>query len=399
MHKKIAIFEDGNGFGGSVFALLENMRYLSSNKDIEFLIIHSLKDSRFNQFTTETHCKLHFNGVKNWKLSNPWLNTFFKRGNLYLAINTLNSYKVLRLYKPDLVYTNNDLECNLHAIIASKLLNLPVVSHERDIPSFWSKTTKLFYNSVETVIAISEATQQAIIKQTFPPEKIIKIVDGIDTHRLINDSNLVDPVKVKQQHELPLDKKIILMIGMITKWKGQHIVLQAVQQLHYTRSNLHFVFIGEEPTFDQTHYLDNLYGYITNNCIQNDVSILGYCSNIGALIKASDLVIHASISPEPFGRVIVESMSLAKPIIATNIGGPQEIISDGETGFLIEPSNPTKLANKINEVIDTPEKSKKIANAAQKFALAHYDSKLVAYKIGELLKLYLHTSFKDPKTH
>jgi len=388
MPKKIAIFEDGNGFGGAVFALLENLRHLSFNKDYEFIIFHSLNDPRFDIFTEETQCQLKYNPVKNWTLNNKYLDTIFKRFNLYLLINSINSYCLLHHYKADLIYTNNDIECNLHAIIASKLLKLPIISHERDVPSFWSKTTKLLYSSISVLIVISQATKLAVIKQGFPESNIIKIVDGIDTQRLIRNSTLIDTSSIKQHYQLPLDKKIILMIGMITHWKGQHIALQAIKKIKVQRSDLYFVFVGEKPAGDKTNYLNNLHNYIIENDLQTIISMLGYSKMIAPLINASDLVIHTSITPEPFGRVIVESMTLKKPVIATNIGGPCEIIHNEKTGFLIEPNNSTALANKIIEVINTPEQSKTIARAAQKYALNHYDSKMVAFKIEKLLHLY-----------
>jgi len=71
-----------------------------------------------------------------------------------------------------------------------------------------------------------------------------------------------------------------------------------------------------------------------------------------------------------------------------SVGGPCEIINNEKTGYLIEPNNPTVLANKIIEVINTPERSRKIARAAQKYALNHYESKMVAFKIEKLLNLY-----------
>ena len=220
MIKKIAVFEDGSGFGGAVFSLMENLRNLSGD-DFEFVIVHSLYDSRFEAFSDYKNCKVLFHRFYRWKCKFYFLDFIFERLNIYLLMNTITTYLILLKIRPCLVYTNNDLECNLHAIIAAKLLNFPVVAHERDIPDFWSKTTKLYFNTISNVIAVSEATRCAVKDLGFPEKRIIKLLNGINNQDLLDKAKKNSINSVKRYHQLPLDKKIIL--GMI-KYERNRVV-------------------------------------------------------------------------------------------------------------------------------------------------------------------------------
>ena len=64
-----------------------------------------------------------------------------------------------------------------------------------------------------------------------------------------------------------------------------------------------------------------------------------------------DLLVHTSLTPEPFGRVIIEAMALHVPVVASNLGGPKEIIDDGVDGFLVDPKDTKLLVKRIEQTV------------------------------------------------
>jgi len=92
--------------------------------------------------------------------------------------------------------------------------------------------------------------------------------------------------------------------------------------------------------------------------LKNNVIFTGFQKNVANFINAMDVVIHTSVLPEPFGRVILEPMALKKPVIATNIGAPPEIIVDRKTGLLVPPRDPFSLSEAVALLLENPIRAK-----------------------------------------
>jgi glycosyltransferase involved in cell wall biosynthesis len=97
--------------------------------------------------------------------------------------------------------------------------------------------------------------------------------------------------------------------------------------------NVHFIIIGDDLFNENVDYTDELKNNIQIQGLEKNISFIGHRKNIKDYMSCLDIVMHCSID-EPFGRVIIESMALGKPVIAYDSGGPREIIADQVTGFL-----------------------------------------------------------------
>lgn len=100
--------------------------------------------------------------------------------------------------------------------------------------------------------------------------------------------------------------------------------------------------------------------------------MLGHVDDIQGLMNTADLLIHTSVTPEPFGQVIVEGMAAGLPVIASNEGGPVEIVVHGETGLLIEPDDAAILADSIKWMLDHPEERRRMADNGMKRVKEHF---------------------------
>ncbi|WP_031536190.1 glycosyltransferase [Bacillus sp. MB2021] len=142
----------------------------------------------------------------------------------------------------------------------------------------------------------------------------------------------------------------VAIIGQIARWKGQDVFIKAAKLLHPKYPEIKFLLIGdvlfekEEELQFKNHLLD-----LAKDC--DYIEFLGHRENVLELLKDIDILVHASIREEPFGRVIIEGMASRKPVVAAGVGGPLEIVEDGISGLLYEPGNEQELAKKIQKLL------------------------------------------------
>ena len=157
--------------------------------------------------------------------------------------------------------------------------------------------------------------------------------------------------KILKKWEIDKEKKIILVPGRLTNWKGQLLLIEAINlvkiELGYEAFNV--VILGSEQGRDL--YKKKLIRLTEQYRLTNQIKFIDHCDDMALAYKVSDIVISPSIEPEAFGRVSVEAQSMEKLIIASNIGGSNETIIDEKTGFLFEAGNANDLSKKIIRAI------------------------------------------------
>ena len=156
------------------------------------------------------------------------------------------------------------------------------------------------------------------------------------------------------------DKKLILMPGRLTVWKGQKLFIEALNIVNKKLGHLSFyaVILGDDQGRDI--YTKKIKRLAEQYRLIPQLKFIENCKNMPLAYKVSDLVVSASIEPEAFGRVAVEAQSMEKPIIASNIGGSNETIINNVSGFLFETNNSESLSEKIIEVLNLDESRLKL---------------------------------------
>ena len=247
--------------------------------------------------------------------------------------------------------------------------------------NFESKLKK-FYNSVmvrsDLIIAGSNFIFSHIkenYSKYFDVNKRLRVifrginVDYFDpTTKLENDEK-----KLLKQWEIEKDKKIILLPGRLTSWKGQELFIEAINlvNIELGYEAFYVVILGSDQGRDL--YKKKLTRLTEQFRMNNQVRFIDHCKDMALAYKISDIIVSASTEPEAFGRVAVEAQSMEKPIIASNIGGSNETIIDEKTGFLFETGNAKSLSQKILKLLYLDETSLKLIgtegrkNIIQKF--------------------------------
>ena len=206
-------------------------------------------------------------------------------------------------------------------------------------------------------------------------KKFLVIFRGINTDYF--DPNTIrsfDENKLILKWNITKDKKLILLPGRLTSWKGQEIFIEALniinQELKYKAFNA--IILGSAQGRDV--YKKKLLRLVEQYRLNNQVKFIDNFKNMPLAYKISDLVVSSSIEPEAFGRISVETQSMEKPIIASNIGGSNETIINDKTGFLFESGKPYSLSKKIMEVLALDETTlKSMGNEGRKNVIKKFN--------------------------
>jgi len=158
--------------------------------------------------------------------------------------------------------------------------------------------------------------------------------------------------KLLKSWDIDENKKIILLPGRLTSWKGQELFIEAVNlvniQLGYEA--FYAVILGSDQGRDL--YKKKLIRLSEQYRMTKQVKFVDHCKDMALAYKVSSIIVSSSIEPEAFGRVAVEAQSMEKIIIASNIGGSNETVIDEKTGYLFESGNPKSLSEKILKVLN-----------------------------------------------
>ena len=227
---------------------------------------------------------------------------------------------------------------------------------------------KKFYNSVMVRAHLIIAGSNFIfshIKENYSKyleekKKLLVIFRGINVDYFDSTTKLEsDEKKLLKKWEIEKDKKIILLPGRLTAWKGQEVFIEAINlvniELGYEAFN--GVILGSDQGRDL--YKKKLIRLTEQYRMTKQVKFIDHCKDMALAYKISDIVVSASIEPEAFGRVAVEAQSMEKPIIASNIGGSNETVVDEKTGFLFDSNNAKLLSEKIIKILSMDETSLK----------------------------------------
>ena len=252
-------------------------------------------------------------------------------------------------------------------LLATKITRRKFVTTFHGTYNFKSKIKK-FYNSVMVRSDLIIAGSNFIfshIKDNYSEyltddKRLLVIFRGINTDYFDSSTILEsDEDNLFKSWQLQVGKKVILMPGRLTFWKGQEIFLEALNKVNIQLGNETFIAVILGSDQGRSLYKKKLIRLSEQHRLNKQIIFIDNCKNMPLAYKISDFVVSASIEPEAFGRVSVEAQSMQKLILASNIGGSKETIIDSKTGFLFEASNSDDLSKKIIEVMNLEENTLK----------------------------------------
>lgn len=245
------------------------------------------------------------------------------------------------------------------ALLAARRCHIPFVTTYHGIyQAKWP--FKRWYNSVmargDVVIANSEWTAEHV-RRTYAPKRLVTIPRGIDLAYF--DPAKVEPYRVtalRARWHTQTDERVVLLPGRLSRWKGQLVLLAAIDRLQKTNrlpKGVRVVIAGDAQRRDT--YREELKATVARYELHGIAGIEDHIDDMAAAYCAADIVVSASTDPEAFGRVPPEAAAMGKPVIATDHGGARETVVNGETGLLVIPDNVTALADALAELFARPQ--------------------------------------------
>ena len=315
-----------------------------------------------------------------------------------------NKVKVIRLP----VHSKNPLLIILNTFILSILIlfrNINIV-HARSRAPAWScffacfitrrkfvttfhgtynfkSKIKKFYNSIMLKSKLTIAGSNFIfghINENYSEKvksknKLRVIFRGINLD-YFNKKNIsiLKQEKMKEEWQLATNNFTILMPGRLTYWKGQEILIEALNILieDYNKTNFQAIFLGSDQ--GRKVYKKKLQNLAVRYRLNNKIKFIENCKEMPIAYSLADVIVSASVEPEAFGRVSVEAQAMEKPIVASDLGGSKETIIKGKSGFLYKHDDPRQLAKTLNEISELDDDSLNfIGNEGRKNIKKKYD--------------------------
>lgn len=223
---------------------------------------------------------------------------------------------------------------------------------------------KTIYDSRETMLFWVKDDQKLAKKSDF-------IWNGLDvSEKPVYSADEISAIR-RDWFKVDKDQTVIGLVGRINSWKGQQLLLAAFKIIAPKYPGAKLVYLGSAPP-NQDFFVTGLEAKIDEFSLSNRVVIIPFQNNIWPFWDAIDIGVVPSTEPEPFGMVVIEAMLSKKPVVASNHGGPTEIVADGETGFLFEPNNAQSLAENLSKLLDDPAMRKSFGQKGYERAVANF---------------------------
>ncbi len=336
------------GYGGAETGCYDIAHYLPENNCKSFIVTSG---GDLLKFVDKKKVKIIRLPVKS---KNPFL----------ILLNSIVLVGIILCFNITIVHARSRAPA-WSCLIATKLTGRKFVTTFHGTYNFSGKIKK-FYNSVMVRSDLIIAGSNFIfshIKENYSEylkssKKFLVIFRGINIDYFDASTKLEsDEKKLLKDWKINKEKKIILMPGRLTSWKGQELFIEAINlvKVELGYEAFHAVILGSDQGRDL--FKKKLIRLTEQYHLTNQVKFIDNCRDMALAYKISDIVVSASVEPEAFGRVSVEAQSMKKLIIASNIGGSNETIIDEKTGFLFESGNAKALSKKIVRALTMDESS------------------------------------------
>lgn len=360
---KILFFIDTLTAGGKERRLIELMKALKMRKDIEFEMAVMSHEIHFQE-VFDLDIKIHYL-VRSTKKD---LSAFYK------------FYKICKEYRPDIVHCWDSMTA-VYSVPACKLLHIKLINgmivdapqKQNIFNKHWARA-KLTFPFSDIIIGNSRA---GLTAYKAPVRKSFFIYNGFNFKRT---NHLEEREIVREQFNLN-KKYVVGMVASFSVYKDYKTFFSAAQLLLSRRNDVVFMVIGKETdSVLSKSFIDDTY--------LKHFRLLGKQSGIESLIHAMDIGVLSTFT-EGISNSILEYMALGKPVVASRGGGTNEIVEDAGTGFLVNQSDPTELANKIETLLDDADLRKKMGLAGQERIKKIFTIECMADKYISFYKMIL----------
>ena len=276
--------------------------------------------------------------------------------------------RLIRSEKIDLVHAH-EFTMNVYGSVAARLAGVPMIGTIHGKVYFTEKKSRiaayrLAVAMCSRIIAVSEDLRNYFIENIGlkKTKKVLTLYNGIDSDKYAPRGKMDD---LRCRLNIPSGAVVIGSVGSLFKVKAFDHLIQAAAILRESSSDFRLLIAGEGS---EEEYLRRL---ISEAGLQDKVMLLGFKNDIPDLLNLLDIYVCSSLS-EGLSLSILEAMASARPVVATRVGGNPELIADGTSGFMVPPSDPPQLAEKINLLMKSPELGTTMGREGRKIVEAKF---------------------------
>jgi len=299
---------------------------------------------------------------------------------------TQNIVNIIGQESIDIVHTNTSVI--LEGAIASRIKNIPHVWHVHEFlkghpdltPCIPLTLVYWFISQLSRKIVCVSNFVRTQFEQIAEPEQLVTIHNGSEEQMI---SSLGKDIVPRNPND---DKPIIAVtLGLLSKGKGYATLLEAASILHNRNYNIKFLWLGGAEKQSVREFMVR----VKELGLKNSVFYCGFRNDAASILQNSDFLICPS-QLEALPMSILEAMSFGKPVVTTDCGGVSECVVDGETGYVVPVNEPTKMAERISDLIKDDEKRKVLGENALRHFEKNFTAKVFAEKFEQLYLEILH---------
>lgn len=299
----------------------------------------------------------------------------------------IKSLALALTHRFDAIHAFRALPEGLVAWLVARLTFRPVVvyAHGEELTTWGRgrkyKAMRLVLKHADRVIANSENTRQELLKMGVASSRVALIFPGVDIERFHPDLAFDD---LKRKIGMLPDQKLILSVGRLSRRKGFDMVVKGLAELQKLGSDVHYAVIGIGEDHD---YLINL---AREMGATNRVHMLGHVSpeDLPRWYNACDVFVmpnrEINGDNEGFGMVFVEAAACGKPAIAGRDGGTGSAVIDGVTGFRVDGTNESDIAQALLKILENTAMAMALGNAATQRSHTEFSWERVAQRTSEI---------------
>jgi glycosyltransferase involved in cell wall biosynthesis len=288
--------------------------------------------------------------------------------------------RVISRARPDVLHLGNGLRANFDGVLAGMLTRTPAVVHVKGFEKY-ERRERWASRHVQAMVCMTQAILDYCESRGVRSRLARVVYDAVDDAWLQPRRPI--PV-VREEIGVPAEAPCVVIAGNVQEWKGQRVLVDAMAQVVQAHPRAHCLIAGGVHRAGED-YARALRQRAAELGLNGSVHFLGFREDVADVMNAADVVVHASIRPEPFGRVILEGMLLGKPVIATAAGGVLELIEDKRTGFLVPPGDVAALSACLRRVLSDPVRARAVGAEAQRLARERFS---LARHVEEMSRIY-----------
>lgn len=318
--------------------------------------------------------RLGYKDVPSFPLQN------FYNANAARQLTRLSS--LIRRLNIDIVHAH-DFYTNIFGMAAATLAGVKArIASRRETEGIRSPAKRWVerraFNAASAVIANADAIRTKLIEEGLPQEKVITIHNGIDVDRIAEGANTARS-EVLRQLDIPNGLRFVTIVAnMRHVMKDQATFLRAAQQVRSTVPDSGFILAGEGEQLASLNALAKELG------LSDCAFFIGRSAQVPQLLAISEVCVLSSRGVEGFSNSILEYMAAARPVVATDVGGAREAVSEGATGYVVQPEDFSTMAARIISLLRDPEEANKMGLRGKQRVLEQFSCAVQLSKVESL---------------